>query len=236
MATVKGRSYRSPLREQQAQQTRDRLAAGALALFTEKGYQATTVAEIARSAGVSVPTVHAVFEGKKGLARHLLRQAIQGTDVPQEERPDPDRILHARGGHAKLTEFCATSGRIGRRGAHIYQILLAASGDQDISALLNQIAKGRLDQMTIYANDLADSNLLRSGMSAERARDILYWAGSPQLYLQMVTELGWPVGEFVDWLTESLTAMLIKPRRAAAWHLLPDARAETKPPESGLCT
>ena len=84
--------------------------------------------------------------------------------------------------------------------------------------------------MTVYANDLADSNLLRSGISAERARDILYWAGSPQLYLQMVTELGWPVDEFVDWLTESLTAMLIKPRRAAAWHLLSDARAETKLP------
>jgi len=45
--------------------------------------------------------------------------------------------------------------------------------------------------------------------SDERAHDILYWAGSPQLYLQMVTELGWPVGDFVEWLTESLTAMLI---------------------------
>src|SRR6476469_8572348 len=102
MATVKGRSYRSPLREQQAQQTRDRLAAGALALFTAKGYQATTVAEIARSAGVSVPTVHAVFEGKKGLARHLLREAILGTAVPDDERPDADRILRAVDGRSKL--------------------------------------------------------------------------------------------------------------------------------------
>ncbi len=209
MATVKGRSYRSPLREQQAQQTRDRLAAGALALFTAKGYQATTVAEIARSAGVSVPTVHAVFEGKKGLARHLLREAILGTAVPGDERPDADRILRAVDGRSKLAEFCATAGRIGQRGADIYQIMLDASGDPDVSALLRHIGRRRSEQMRVYAADLAASKLLRTGVTPERAHDILYWAGSPQLYLQMVTELGWPVGDFVEWLTESLTAMLI---------------------------
>ena len=70
--------------------------------------------------------------------------------------------------------------------------------------------------MRVYAADLAASKLLRTGVSPERAHDILYWAGSPQLYLQMVTELGWPVDEFVEWLTESLTAMLIKPARTPA--------------------
>lgn len=209
MVPVKGRTYRSPLREEQARATRERLAAGAVALFAAKGYQATTVAEIAAAAGVSVPTVHATFEGKRGLARHLLREAISGAGAPAEQRPDAARILDARDGGGKLHEFCMTSARIGERGAQIYRILLGAAGDPEIAALLRQIDARRFEQMAVYADDLAASGLLATAVDRDRARDILYWAGSPGLYLQMVTDIGWAVADFVEWLEAALTGMLL---------------------------
>src|ERR1700704_6506360 len=51
------RSYRSTLREQQAEQTRTRVVAAAAQLFAAEGYARTTFAKIAAAAGVSAETV-----------------------------------------------------------------------------------------------------------------------------------------------------------------------------------
>src|SRR6516225_5200646 len=51
------RSYRSTLRQQQAEQTRLRVVATAAQLFAAEGYTRTTFAKIAAAAGVSAETV-----------------------------------------------------------------------------------------------------------------------------------------------------------------------------------
>ena len=51
------RSYRSTLRQQQAEQTRPRVVAAAAELFAADGYARTTLAKIAAAAGVSAETV-----------------------------------------------------------------------------------------------------------------------------------------------------------------------------------
>ncbi len=51
------RPYRSELRARQAEETRRRVVGTAARLFSERGYRATTLADVARDAGVSVKTV-----------------------------------------------------------------------------------------------------------------------------------------------------------------------------------
>jgi len=55
------------LRERKKQQTRDALMQAAFALFAERGYDATTLADIAEAAGVSTRTIFAYFPSKQDI-------------------------------------------------------------------------------------------------------------------------------------------------------------------------
>jgi AcrR family transcriptional regulator len=55
------------LRERKKRATRDALARAALELFVERGYDETTLAEIAEAAGVSTRTIFAYFPGKEDI-------------------------------------------------------------------------------------------------------------------------------------------------------------------------
>ena len=60
-------SERLGLREQHKRRTRDAIGAAAMSLFFEHGYDAVTVADVARQAGVSVATVFNYFDTKEDL-------------------------------------------------------------------------------------------------------------------------------------------------------------------------
>ena len=53
---VKSRTYRSSVREEQARRTRQAILDAARRLFAEQGYAATTIAQVAKAAGVAVDT------------------------------------------------------------------------------------------------------------------------------------------------------------------------------------
>jgi AcrR family transcriptional regulator len=55
------------LRERKKRATRDALARAALELFVERGYDETTLAEIAEAAGVSTRTIFAYFPSKEDI-------------------------------------------------------------------------------------------------------------------------------------------------------------------------
>lgn len=74
------RSYHSELRAEQAQRTRERIMQAAAHEFGTSGYQATTMAAIARSAGVSTETVKAA-----GSKAELLIRSFETVFALQEE-------------------------------------------------------------------------------------------------------------------------------------------------------
>src|SRR5260370_30725467 len=66
------RPYDASRRQEQAQQTRDRIGASARRLFAERGYAATSIEQIADDAGVAVQTVYATYKTKRAVLFALL--------------------------------------------------------------------------------------------------------------------------------------------------------------------
>ena len=71
------RTYRSPLREEQAARTHERIVEAAAVLFSDHGYSGTTMSDVARAAEVSVESVHAAGP-KAGLLVQAIRQRYAG--------------------------------------------------------------------------------------------------------------------------------------------------------------
>src|SRR5262245_65478263 len=75
MSTIVKRPYHSPLRQAQAESTRARILDAALELFARNGYAATTIAAVAREAGIVPETIYASFGSKKALIDGLIARA-----------------------------------------------------------------------------------------------------------------------------------------------------------------
>jgi AcrR family transcriptional regulator len=103
------------LRERKKQQTRDTIARVALQLFAERGYEQTTLAEIADAANVSKRTIFAYFESKEDILfcdepkmfdrlEEMLKQRPPGTTTVDALReflasvasPDENTMLRKR--------------------------------------------------------------------------------------------------------------------------------------------
>src|SRR3954451_3237069 len=82
------RRYDSRRRAEQARQNRQAGLEAAQRRFVDRGYAATTLAEVAADAGVSVETVYKAFSNKAGVLKALFDRSVTGDDqpVPMEDR------------------------------------------------------------------------------------------------------------------------------------------------------
>ena len=96
MQTVatKTRTYNSTRRSRQAAQTREEIVTAAIELFGETGWAGTTLAAIAKRAGVAVETIYSGFGSKKGLLRAAMDVAVVGDveEIPLADRPESLRL------------------------------------------------------------------------------------------------------------------------------------------------
>jgi AcrR family transcriptional regulator len=91
------------LRERKKRETHDALARAALQLFAERGYDETTLAEIADAAGVSTRTIFAYFPCKEDILFSTLQTMREALERALAERPAGTDALSA------LREFVVSS-------------------------------------------------------------------------------------------------------------------------------
>lgn len=106
---VRVRSSRAPQRTSVQGEARTRILAAALDLFAERGFTATTTAEIARRAGVAEKTIFAIFRSKDALFDQTLDPATVDLFLPNLKHAPPtvfderatlrdvlSRVVHSR--------------------------------------------------------------------------------------------------------------------------------------------
>src|SRR5262245_55613104 len=98
MTDSRKRRYSSALRTESAEETRKRILDAARALFSRRGIDAVTIAEVARKARASASSVYAIYKSKEGILRALMTQSIFGAQyqVAQarfDEVSDPVRLI-----------------------------------------------------------------------------------------------------------------------------------------------
>jgi AcrR family transcriptional regulator len=80
-------------RERKKQRTRERIIEAAFALLGERGYQATTIADIAEAADIAPRTFFAYFPSKEAVVFHNFETILASVQAAVEERPEDQSTL-----------------------------------------------------------------------------------------------------------------------------------------------
>jgi len=217
------RQYRSPLREQRAEQTRSAILDAAGRLFTADGYMATRLADIAAEAGVSVATVKLVFGTKPDLLLQLWHRTLAGgldDGVPVVDRPWHRAVLALDDPAAKLIRSADNSILIKSRIASLIGVIEdAAPADAALAALWTRMQDEYHAHTRVYVEDLHRGGHLRPELTVEDATDILWTLNHPRTYLLLIRDRGWTPERYAQWLAGVTQRELLPPDR---WRLPPD--------------
>ena len=214
MGSVKShppRRYDSTRRRQQAQQNRHTVLAAARQRFLAQGYATTTIAEIARDAGVSVEMVYKAFATKAGVLKALFDVSVAGDDepIPMAQRDVIQNVINATEATRKLEIYAEHLASTMPRSAPV-QLLArdGAASSPDAAEVWKQIRQETLTAMTAFASDLARTGKLR--VSARQARDVLWTYHAPELYELLVLERGWSATRYGKFIAHALIDALLE--------------------------
>ena len=196
-----GRPYRSALREEQAEQTRLRIARAARDRFVERGWAGTSVRSVATAAGVSEATVFAVYGSKAGLALSLIDSADADADTARALAE-----LAAAGGdpHGQLAALVAFDRRLFEHGGEVIRVIV--EGRRNEPALADAYAEGRRrgDRNRRAVFETWPDSAFRPGMTLDKALDVYALTISLDTYEIAVRERGWRPDAVEAWWITSL--------------------------------
>jgi AcrR family transcriptional regulator len=198
-------------RARDAMETRRRMLAAARELFTERGYGATTLQDVATRAGVAVQTIYYTFGKKRTLLKELVDVTIAGDlqPVATMDRPWFRDALAARTAAAQLRAQVRGSRQVLERIAPIIEVVnTAVATDPEVAELWPQDPDPRYAVLAAAANTLVTKPDAREGVSAEHAADLLYAVLSPELYLLLVRDRGWSSEQWEQCVYDILRSQL----------------------------
>lgn len=208
MSTRKTRRYVSRLRADAAESSKAAVLDAARGLFVRRGIDAVTIAQIARKAGVSVPTVYAHFKSKEGILRALLKGALFG--------PRYQKALERLAGEkdaVRLIELTAVVARSIYEGesAELGLVRGSSAFSPALRRTEQEFESMRFDMQEERVRLLFEQRKARKDLSFEEARRILWMYTSREIYRMLVQESGWTPDRYQAWLSRTLVATLVEP-------------------------
>lgn len=199
------RRYDSLRRQTQAHQTRSEIAEAARRLFVSQGWAATTVRDVAREAGVAVPTVYAAYQNKAGLVWALADAADLSADLPRMV----DELEAAPGPERQLLAMAAYDRRLFERAGDLIALVREAGRTEPELAASYREARQQADQTRVQVFSSWPRNALRSGLDVPAAVDVYAALCNIDVYRTLTTERGWPPDRVERWWGEALARELL---------------------------
>ena len=197
--------YHSERRREQAAATREAILAAARALFVERGYARTTVADIAAAARVAVPTVYASV-GAKPVILDVLRHRIpEEAAVPADTRGAMSEAPDAR---SLISGTIAVIRRLLEASGDLMYAIEAAAPFEDVAARAwaEGLALHRAG-WAVAVEQIETLGSLKTGLDPVRAADTLSFLSLPATWRTLSQDHGWTFDEVETWVVE--TSMIL---------------------------
>ena len=206
------RAYDSSRRRAQAAAGRRGILAAAQRLFAEQGYAATTMAQVAEAAGVSLKTVYLAFETKAGVIRALWDVALRGEpDIAVADQPWYAAVLDEPDPERKLSLTAANSRAVKTRIGEVLEVIRSSAPvDPDLAALWSLIQTDFYANQQVIVQQLYDAGALRADLTVEQGTDILWTLNHPDVWLLLVGARGWTPEQWEAWLAAATAAQLLR--------------------------
>lgn len=192
---VKRRPYNSPQRTERSNATRRQILSAATDLFASRGFASVTMAEIARSAEVSLATVYLYFPGKTTIVAAMVDAIAGASDlsVEQVERQS-DPVQQLRVGVQIIRTLNERSWLVADilRRVHV--------GDADLTETWKLWQQRHLDAVRRGIMAIAAQRGLRDGLEPDEAVDAFYALAGTDVYRLLVRERGWSPDHYERWL------------------------------------
>jgi AcrR family transcriptional regulator len=206
------RRYDSPVRAAQAATTRRQVLDAARTRFEADGYAATTVAAIAREAGVAAKTVYLAFGSKSGVLRSVWDLALKGdeADAPVAARPWYLEVLEEPDAERQLRINARNARAVKERIAPVLQVIRGgAPVDADVAELWELIQTDFHANQRVIVESIAAKGALAAALDVDAATDILWTLNHPDLWFLLVGRRGWTPDRFETWFADACCQQLL---------------------------
>jgi AcrR family transcriptional regulator len=149
-------SQRVP-RKERAERRRDQLLEVGLRLFAEQGFAATTIADIAREAGVAHGLVYHYFASKDELLSEILKRfsflpALRELMAVAPGRPATEVLPEIAAGFSAL---------IDQRSDLLHLVVRESGTNQEVAAAMGSVIREGLELLTVYLEGRVAAGELR---------------------------------------------------------------------------
>lgn len=208
---VKGkRAYDASGRQAQAATNQRAVVAAASELFLRDGYGHTTIAAIAKAAGVSAETIYATFGSKAELLHRVWDVTVGGDDeeVVFHERPEVQALMAEPDLRIRLRRNARLSAATAERtGPFLLMVQSASGAEPAAAAMVEEMGRQRFEGIGVMARAAAATGQL--AVSEDECRDVVWTTTDGMLWHRLVRERGWSQERYATWLGDLWVSVLV---------------------------
>jgi AcrR family transcriptional regulator len=209
---VNTRPYDVTRRRAKARENRVAILDAARRLFLADGYARTSIAAVAKEAGVSPDLVYRHFGNKKGLVVELLNYAVTGElDAPKVLEQDRVRAVLAEPDQRRQVAMFAAdiAGRVERAQPIDDVVRSAGEVDAEIAEMHAKMHRTRFRNLHGLVEAIAAHGPLRDGLDVETATATVWLLAAPATRHQLVDGVGWTQEQYAAWLHDTVESCLL---------------------------